>query len=446
MARARILIRWTVATLAVLCALISAHGLAADTLDTPDRFAYVIGNSAYETFQGEKIDNSPFNLVTPVNDARRYAEAMEDLGWEVLNDARFERSAEAIRRELEIALNKITPGSEVVFIFNGHGFSIDDANFIVGIPASDASYASVEEMVSGSINIDYVVERLNSRNPSRIILLINACGDQPLLSSVGTAPAKVTFPNVSAEVLVMYSSSPRGVAYDFINSQEKATKPQEENLTSVFTRSFLKEIEKEQPLLSAFTSARIETERLSLRAAAFRGLPARTSRQIPHVVHDTINGRFSLFDVTATSLEASQRADWRLAPTSCRLNEANLNEALKLRDSSELATSDREAMQSCILQAGLQDLGIDKITFDGVRGGVVFTSVSADSKFKRLDLVRSVSMLRADGSRTTVDFETLDQFQEILFENARKPGTTIVLTRIGAPETGGGSSFVTHKY
>ena len=103
-------------------------------------------------------------------------------------------------------------------------------------------------------------------------------------------------------------------------------------------------------------------------------------------------------------------------------------------------------MQSCILQAGLQDLGIDKITFDGVRGGVVLTSVSADSKFKRLDLVRSVSMLRADGSRTTVDFETLDQFQEILFENARKPGTTIVLTRIGAPETGGGSSFVTHKY
>lgn len=443
---ARLIGRRTVAAIALFCALFPVAALEADTLDTPDRFAYIIGNSAYETFQGNKIDGSPFNLVTPVNDARRYAEAMEALGWEVLNDARFERSAEAIRRELELALNKITPGSEVVFIFNGHGFSIQDANFIVGIPANGESYASQEEMVSGSINIDYVVERLASRKPSRIILLINACGDQPLLSSVGTAPAKVTFPNINAEVLVMYSSSPRGVAYDFINSQEKASRSQEENLNSLFTRSFLKEIEREQPLLSAFTAARIETERLSLRAAAFRGLPARTSRQIPHVVHDTINGRFSLFDVTATSLEASQRADWRLAPTSCRLNEDNLNEALKLRDSPDPNVADREAMQSCILQAGLQDLGIDKITFDGVRGGVVFTSVAADSKFKRLDLVRSVSMLRADGSRTTVDFETLDQFQEILFENARKPGTTIVLTRIGAPETGGGSSFVTHQY
>ena len=114
MVRTRLLRRWVVAALAVLCALIPAYGQTSDMLDTPDRFAYIIGNSAYETFQGNKIDGSPFNLVTPVNDARRYAEAMETLGWEVLNDARFERSAEAIRRELEIALNKITPGSEVV--------------------------------------------------------------------------------------------------------------------------------------------------------------------------------------------------------------------------------------------------------------------------------------------------------------------------------------------
>ncbi|WP_299967501.1 caspase family protein [uncultured Roseobacter sp.] len=425
----------------------SASAVAADVLESPDRFAYVIGNSAYETFGGDKIEGSPFNLVTPANDARQYADALARLGWTVLNEARVERATEAIRRELEAALNQITPGSEVVFVFSGHGFSINDTNFIVGIPASGESYASVEEMVSGSIPIDYIVERLDSRDPSRIILIINACGDQPLLDSVGTAPARVSYPNVGAEVLILYSSSPRGVAYDFIDSQERATRDQEENLNSLFTRSFLKQIEEDQPLLAAFTNARIETERLSLKAAAFRGLPPRSHRQIPHIVHDTINGRFNLFDPSATLIEASQSADWRLAPSSCRVNENSLNEALALRDASpNPSKEDLDALRACILQAGLQDLGVDKITFDGARGGVVFSSVSADSAFKKADLVNSISIVRVDGAPDRVTLRDLNQFQEVLYENVRRPGTTMYFTRVGAPETGGGSSFVIHEY
>lgn len=433
--------------LLAICGLNAARGWASDTLDSPNRYAFVIGNSAYETFQGDKIEGSPFNLFTPANDARQYASVLTNLGWKVLNSARIERTSEAIVRDLETALNEITPGSEVLFVFNGHGFSIDSTNFIVGIPPPDDSYASVSEMVSGSITIDYVVERLASRNPSRIIMVINACGDQPLLDSVETAPARVNFPGVAAEVLIVYSSSPRGVAYDFIDSQEKAGEGQDTKLTSVFSRTLLKQMQIDQPFLSAFTTARIETERLSLQAASFRGLPASTGRQIPHVVHDTINGRFNLFDVTETFLESSQRADWRLAPSSCRLNDANLSEALALRDGqTQPNAQDSTSMQACIFQAGLQDLGVDQITFDGGRGGVVFSTVAADSKFKQRDLVRSVSILRADGTSRTLDFERLTQFQEILFENVRKPGTTIVFTRIGAAETGGGSSFVTHSY
>ena len=433
----------------VWLAISSLPGMAEEGVgEPPDRFAFIIGNSAYETFGGNKIPGSPFNLVTPANDARRYAEAFDELNWQVLNSAKVERSAEAIRRDLEVALNEITPESEVVFVFNGHGFSNGEENFIVGVPASDDSYASTEEMIGGSIKIDYIVERLASRNPGRIVLIINACGDEPpLLASLGTAPARMTFPNVNAEVLVLYSSSPRGVAYDFINNKEKATEGYETTLNSPFTRSFIAEMMVDQPLLQAFTAARIETERLSIQAAAFRRKPALISRQIPHVVHDSINGRFNLSDATATLLEASQQANWRLAPSSCRLNSENLAEALALREDEQSANaSEQEAVVACILQAALQDLGVERITFDGIRGGVVFETVAADSQFKQRDLISSVSMRRSDGSTATVDFKSLNEFQETLYQNVRKEGTRMVFTREGDPETGGGSTFVSHKY
>ena len=406
---------------------------------SPDRFAFVIGNTDYETVNGEVVPGSPFNLVTPENDARVYAKTLASLGWRLLNGDITNRSANAINAALDLAVNEVTPGSEVVFVFNGHGFTYNSENYIVGIPDERGSFAGFFDMVAGSITLRDVVTKIASRSPSRIILIINACGDEPLMAEAKRAPARIDFSDVGAEVLVLYSSSPGGVAYDYIDSSETTASSQQDldslsfdddgagsDLLSLFTRAFVPAIEQEQPILQAFTEARITVERLSVRAALYRGLPESIGRQIPHILHDTINGRFSLFDVTATQLEAARAADWRLDPQSCRLNEASLTQALALRqDQAWRDDAEERAVRACILAAALGDLGIERLTFDGERGGVVVSTAAPDGSFLTGDLIPRATIILADGERKKAIYTSMAIFLESLEQYYFDEGTLI---------------------
>ncbi|APX14314.1 caspase family protein [Tateyamaria omphalii] len=133
----------------------------------PDRFAFVIGNFGYERrADGEPMKSSNFNLVSPERDVPQYVDVLQNkLGWTILNPAVIDRTSSSMRNDLNKAAAQITAGSEVLFVFNGHGFSQGEANYLVGVPEDGERYTDVGEMVTGSIRLQEVIEVLSQSSP-----------------------------------------------------------------------------------------------------------------------------------------------------------------------------------------------------------------------------------------------------------------------------------------
>ncbi|MEO1732402.1 MAG: caspase family protein [Pseudomonadota bacterium] len=418
----------------------------AQAQSAPDRFALVFGNTGYERrADGKEVVNSPINLRSPENDARAYIGALEGLGWEVLNTSFANRTAAGLQNDLDKAARRITAGSEVVFIFNGHGFSEGDRNYLVGVPEDGERYASVGDMRVGSIDLEDVVDRLSQGSPARIVMIINACGDEPLVTNTSQAPARPRFDERVSEILVLYSSSPKGIAYDWVDTDD-LEQPADEVL-SAFTRTFQPIMSQDRPLLSLFTEARLEVERLTVAAASARNRPDRQGLQIPHVLFDTINGQFNLADASDTSVDAVQFADWRLQPQSCRFNPDSLGEALQLRDGpAALEGAEEQAVKSCILAAALGDLGIQRLSFDDSRRGVVVALSGPDAVFRNKDLISMANVTPSGENRQRYNFRSLDIFRDMLSEHYFTPGHNITFAWKRNDGTLPGSGFTSRDF
>ncbi|WP_420862018.1 caspase family protein [Algirhabdus cladophorae] len=392
--------------------------------NAPDRFAFVVGNSAYERTKDNSrlLPGSRLNLESPANDARLYVDALGAMGWQILNQDNTQRTVSALRNDLTIASKQITPGSEVVFIFNGHGFSDGPSNYVVGIP-EDGAFTSFADMRTGSIELSEIVQQLSLGNPERIILIINACGDEPISSEANRAPAKPNFDTSVPEVLVLYASSPRGVAYDYVYSTEKQDA---DPILSVFTRAFAPMIRENRPLLDIFVDVRQQVERLSINAARDKNLPGRSFLQIPHILYDTINGQFNLANVADTSVDDALNADWRLAPQACRFDSESRNEALAIRTQNGVSDDgEGQAVRNCIIAAALGDMGIERLTYDNDRNRPVVDQVSPDSSFVLNSVVKSMTVTPKGERRKSIPPTSIDIFYQTLAENYFADGTNI---------------------
>lgn len=415
----------SVAVLACLVLGLAASDAAAQA--TPDRLAFVVGNSAYETREdNQPLRNSKLNLVTPQTDALAYVDALEDMGWEIINEAILNRSARALRDDLATAAKQITAGSEVVFIFNGHGFSDNSTNYLVGVPNSGERYSSPGDMQTGSVSLEEVVRSLSEGGPKRIILIINACGDEPLVSNISRRPVRQDFSDIKSEVLVLYSSSPRGIAYDVMSTTER----QEARMAgagpvySLFTRFFLEKMVEDRALLSIFTDVRIAVEHQSGFAAAERVQEGslQNLRQIPHVLMDNIDGSFRLASAGDGGNPAAG-SDWRADPRLCRVEEEARQEALQLRVDGQMATGVvGDAVSACIVEAALGDLGIAKIGYDAEERSVIVSQPNTVSSFRAGDRIALVNVLTEGEPRQRFSFSSLDQFSDLLARTYFMPG------------------------
>ncbi|MEM6824516.1 MAG: caspase family protein [Pseudomonadota bacterium] len=404
-----------------------------------DRFAFIVGNSAYvRGANNEPLKNSVFNLVTPTNDAVAYAEALEGLGWEVINEGLVNKTRRKLLADLDEASKRVTQGSEVVFIFNGHGFSDDGTNFLVGVPETGERFSSVPDMETGSISLDDVVSKLSVGRPERIILIINACGDEPLVSDASRAPARPIFDDIDSEILVLYSSSPRGIAYDLLDNSEREVRSsgddfglvlsseeteQPREVLSLFSRYMVPLLTEDRPLVSLFTEVRMAVEAQSRFSATDRGLPILEWRQIPHVLYDTIDGSFSLVSADVDEETTANASDWRDDGRLCRIENEFLEEALSLRQQGIADTSPQaQAVKDCILEAALSDLGISSLGFDAEGGSVIISQTNTVSEFRTNDRI-SMANVMLEGRRERFFFQSLDVFQDMLASTYFEPGS-----------------------
>lgn len=140
------------------------------------RLALVIGNGAY-------VNAAP--LQNPANDAGDVCAALRELGFEVICKTDL-----ATKRAFKDAIFEFTGRTRketiALFYFAGHGVQIDGLNYLVPTGAALRTKSDIEDE---SVQVNYLMTEMDSRQAALNIFLFDACRDNPFVTPIrGYAP------------------------------------------------------------------------------------------------------------------------------------------------------------------------------------------------------------------------------------------------------------------
>jgi hypothetical protein len=186
----------------LLIALVTLAGLGLPA-SAESRIALVIGNGAYK---------NAGVLRNPANDARRMAEALGRVGFEVmafedLDQTGMKRAVRDFAERLEAA-GRDTVG---LLFYAGHGVQVSGVNYFIPV---DAEIDKESDVAIESISADDVMVALaNARNRLNIVIL-DACRNNPFARSFRTASRGLARLDAPVGSLVAFSTAPGQVAAD----------------------------------------------------------------------------------------------------------------------------------------------------------------------------------------------------------------------------------------
>jgi uncharacterized caspase-like protein len=190
-----------------------------------DRIALIIGNAGY----------AHASLRNPVNDARAVADALRELGFEVVyrENAALEGMLDAMREFVLRSRNSAVR----VFFYAGHGAQLKGRNYLIPV---DTLLKEEEELPLKTANASEFVDRLGQSKTGVNIVILDACRNQPFpvgartrglnnARSLAQGLAQVAAPRGT---LVAFSTAPGAVALDGGNG----------NSNSAYTRHLVEQI------------------------------------------------------------------------------------------------------------------------------------------------------------------------------------------------------------
>jgi len=181
------------------------------------RVALVIGNAAY---QGAPA------LRNPVNDAKAMSDALNGLGFEVIEVTNA--TQKEMNRAITVFGSKLTSDTAALFFYAGHGLQVRGKNYIIPVDAQIDTEAAI---ASESVSVDTVLEQLNTSPVS--IVILDACRNNPFERSFrklgGSGLAQMDAPKGS---FIAYATAPGKTATDG------------EGKNGLFTQELLKQINK----------------------------------------------------------------------------------------------------------------------------------------------------------------------------------------------------------
>jgi Caspase domain len=163
------------------------------------RVALVIGNAAYK--------DAP--LSNPVNDARAFAQALQESGFSViLRENTDQRSMLAALREFG---DRLRAGGTGLFYYAGHGMQIKGRNYLIPI---GANVDREDEIAYSTVDAQAVLDKMEAAgNPSNIMIL-DACRNNPFVRSARNGQSGLSQMDAPAGTLVAFSTAPGAVASD----------------------------------------------------------------------------------------------------------------------------------------------------------------------------------------------------------------------------------------
>ncbi|GFK95949.1 hypothetical protein NNJEOMEG_03822 [Fundidesulfovibrio magnetotacticus] len=145
-----------------------SHALAAT------KSALVIGNADYEQ---NKLDN-------PANDARDMANALRQLGFEVIHLENADKRAMLDGLERFGASMSKEQGSVAFFYYAGHGVQVRGVNYL--LPLKEIFRSAVDAEALG-VKADHVLGKMEEAGCPMNIVVLDACRDNPFARSLSRA-------------------------------------------------------------------------------------------------------------------------------------------------------------------------------------------------------------------------------------------------------------------
>lgn len=166
------------------------------------RIALVIGNSAYEA--------AP--LKNPVNDAHDMAQALEELGFKIVNK---EKMLNLTQNEMKRAIStfgaELRSGGIGLFYFAGHGVQVKGINYLVPVDAKVESEADVEYEC---VDAGRVLAQMESAENLMNIVILDACRNNPFARSFRSDSGGLAMMDAPSGSLIAYATAPGRVASD----------------------------------------------------------------------------------------------------------------------------------------------------------------------------------------------------------------------------------------
>jgi|GEM_PF-3424319 len=166
-----------------------------------ERFALVIGNSAYAT--------AP--LPNPVNDADLMAETLAGLGFQVkLHKDLARRDMRRAIVDFGQSLEEAPKGSVALIFYAGHGIRIDGENYLIPV---DAEISDPLDVKIEGVQASTVLETLNRYEGLNIVVL-DACRNNPFEGGTRSGGGGLARMDAPTGTLVAFSTAPGRVAED----------------------------------------------------------------------------------------------------------------------------------------------------------------------------------------------------------------------------------------
>ena len=169
-------------------------------LQQQQRIALVIGN---ENYQVGKLD-------TPLNDATDMANALKELGFEVI------LLKDSSKRQMDDALDQFTTrinqGYVGLFYYAGHGMEVEGENYLIPVNAHIKYEKDVEYE---SMPLGKILGRMEDAGNRINIVILDACRDNPFRKFWRSSSRGLTAPlQAVSGTLIAFATAPGKVASD----------------------------------------------------------------------------------------------------------------------------------------------------------------------------------------------------------------------------------------
>jgi hypothetical protein len=189
-----------------------------------NRRALVIGNDSYKSVS---------KLLNAREDAKAMASSLEGVGYKVT--LKLDLNEKELKAALRAFSNQVQGGDEVFFFFAGHGVQLGSTNYLLPTDIGSESEAQVKDE---AIQLQRVLDDMTEKKAKFTLAMIDACRDNPFKTTGRAIGGRGLAPTTAATgQMVVFSAGTGQQALDRLGDSDK-------NKNGVFTRTFLKEMQK----------------------------------------------------------------------------------------------------------------------------------------------------------------------------------------------------------